>query len=275
VEKRAGTRFDLVYRFHDLNDSFPNADERALVAQGRILHITISPTIFGSNRVITWREISAGAFDRQLAAQARGIAALHVPVFVTFDHETDRTDRSPRGSPGDFRAAWRHVHDLYVRSGASNAVWVWVVTGYSPFFARAGQMWPGNNYVDWISWEAYNGSGCTNGSVRTNAYRSFESVALEFYRWIHRHGAGYGIDVRKPMMISEAGSVVYPGAQGRTADWYAAIPSVLARYRQIKAVTVWDRPGNGACDYRFGQSTDVLASVGRTGVELHYPRLLS
>lgn len=275
VERRAKTRFDMVYRFHDLNDSFPTPDERALVADGRILHITIAPTFFGSTRLVTWPEITAGAFDRQLAAQARGVAALHVPVFVTFDHESDRPDRAQRGSPADFVAAWRHVHDLYERAGAHNAVWAWVVTGYPPFFQTARQIWPGNRYVDWIGWEAYNGSGCANNAITTAAYQSFGTVALKFYRWIHTNGPRYGIDAAKPMMISEAGSVIYDGAQDRTAQFYSGIPTVLARYPQIKAVTLWDRPGNGACHYRFDNAPGVLSSVGRAGAQVHYSLLLT
>jgi hypothetical protein len=245
-------------------------DERALVADGRVLHLTIAPTIFAPHELVTWREITAGTFDRRLTAQARGVAALGVPVFVTFDHESDRPDRAARGTPADFVAAWRHVHDLYVRARADNAVWVWVVTGYPPFFATAGRIWPGNRYVDWISWEAYNVSGCSNGTVTAAQYKSFAGVALPFYRWVHTVGARYGIDAGKPMMISEAGSVIYRDSAKRTAQWYAGIPSVLARYRQIKAVTLWDRPGNGACGYRFDDAPDVLASIGRAGAQMHY-----
>jgi hypothetical protein len=273
VEDRAKARFDLVYRFHDLDDQFPTADERALVVDGRILHFTIAPKIFGSPLLIRWRTIVAGTFDRQLSAQASAIAALDVPVFVTFDHESDRPDRSDRGSPADFVAAWRHVHDLYVRAGADNAVWVWVVTGYPPFFVTAGRIWPGDRYVDWIGWEAYNGSGCTSGKITPAAYTSFGTAALRFFHWVHATGARYGIDAGKPMMISEAGSVVYRASPDRAAQWYAGIPPVLAQYRQIKAVTLWDRPGNGVCDYRFDDAPQVLAAIGRAGVQVHYSQL--
>jgi hypothetical protein len=275
VEQLAQTHFDFVYRFHDLNDRFPTADEKALIAQGRILHVTISPSIFGSRRTVGWKQISGGAYDRQLSAQAKGVAALHVPVFMTFDHESDRPDRSVRGSAADFIAAWRHVHSLYARAGATNAVWVWVVTGYAPFFARAGALWPGNRYVDWIGWEAYNGSGCPSGSIRTSDYRSFGYEALKFYRWVHQRGPGYGIDSGKPMMISEAGSVVYAHRPQLTADWYAGIPHVLTRYPQIKAVTLWDRPGNGACAYKFDHVPSVLAAVGAAFVRARYSPFLS
>jgi hypothetical protein len=142
AERATGTTFNMVYRFHDLDDDFPTDDERALVADHRVLHVTIAPTFFGSSQIITWREIASGAFDASISTQARGVASLHVPVFVTFDHESDRPDRAVRGSPSDFIAAWRHVHDLYARAGADQAVWVWVVTGYPPFFETAARIWP-------------------------------------------------------------------------------------------------------------------------------------
>lgn len=275
VESATRTRFDMVYRFHDLNDRFPTADERTMVADGRVLHVTVTARIFGSARVITWREITDGLFDHDLGNQARGIAALGVPVFVTFDHEPDRTDRAVHGSPADFISAWRHVHDLYARNGARNAVWVWVVTGYPPFFEAAARTWPGNDYVDWIGWEAYNGSGCASGAITPLSYKSFATAALRFYRWVHAHGSRYGIDADKPMMISEAASVVYPTMPARTAQWYAGIPSTLARYRQIRAVTLWDRPGNGGCRYRFDDVPGVPAAIGSAGALVHYPLLFT
>jgi hypothetical protein len=68
------------------------------------------------------------------------------------------------------------------------------------------------------------------------------------------------------MMISEAGSVVYPNDPGRTAAWYAEIPSVLEKYPQIKAVGLWDHAGStGTCDYRFSGAPSVRAAVARAG----------
>ena len=90
-------------------------------------------------------------------------------------------------------------------------MWVWVVTGYAPNFTLAGQMWPGNGYVDWISWEAYNNAGCTAGAIDPTASRTFSASMTPFLTWLQQNGPAAGIDLTKPMMISEAGSVIFSG----------------------------------------------------------------
>ena len=266
VQTALGRPFDLVYRFHDLNDPVPTPEERALVRSGHFLHVTIDSRIYGQpDHGIPWADITGGRYDRALRAQARGIASLRVPVFLTFDHEPDQPGRSTLGSPAQFRAAWRHVHDLFRAAGATNAVWVWVVTGYRANFTAAGQLWPGNDYVDWISWEAYNGSGCLGAGVDATRYRSFAQSAIPFYDWVTQHGPALGIDITKPMMISEAGSVEYPGDAQLTARWYSEIPHVLANHPQIKAIALWDRPGTKGCPYQFDNSAPVRQAVAVAG----------
>jgi hypothetical protein len=250
VERTLDTRFDMVYRFHDLDDRVPTQDERVVVRSGRILHLTIDSRIYQPPaRTVPWSDIAAGRYDRALRRDARGIAALGKPVFVTFGHEPDNPTTSV-GPPREFVAAWRHVRTLFEAAGARNAVWVWVVTGYPAHFSMIPALWPGNDYVDWISWEAYNSSGCGRGADR-RLFKTFGQSALPFLRWLLSTGARLGIDVGKPMMISEAGSTVYPGDSALTASWYREIPLVLHLHRQIKAVGLWDRPGLNGCDFRF------------------------
>jgi hypothetical protein len=273
VERSLGMRFDVVYRFHDLDDEVPTAEESGLVASGRILHIAIDSRIFQPPaRTVPWRKVAAGAYDRQLTANARRIAMLGRRVFVTFGHEPDKPTDLP-ASPAGFVAAWRHVHDLFVRAGARNVVWVWVVTGYPPFFRVAGALWPGNRYVDWISWEAYNRSGCTRAIDRSQ-FRTFAQAALPFLHWLKDTGVRFGIDIKKPMMISEAATVVYPGDPELTASWYRDIPLVLDRNPEIKAVALWDRPGLGACQFQFdgtAQVMDAVRDAGTSGVVVGRP----
>ncbi len=266
VERTLGLRFDLVYRFHDIDDRLPTADERALVADDRVLHISIDARRYQDpGHRVAWSAVASGAYDAALSKQARGVASLRAPVFLTFDHEPDQPQRRLLGSPSDFVAAWRHVHDLFVRAGATNAVWVWVVTGYGPTRAIAARMWPGNSYVDWISWEAYNASGCREGHTDPAQFQSFDETALPFYWWIRKHGPPLGIDVSKPMMISEAGSVVYSGDPGLTAKWYQQIPGVLAQHPQIRAIALWDRHGIAGCGYDFDHSALINQAVSTAG----------
>jgi hypothetical protein len=186
---------------------------------------------------------------------------------MTFDQEANQHDKlGPRGTAAEFIAAWRHIHEIYVQHGATNAVWVWVMTGAPENLDRAGQLWPGNDVVDWISWNVYNQSGCGSGSISPSLYASFADAAKPFYDWVHERGPALGIDPSKPMMISETGSVLYAGNPRRTADWYAGIPSALRAYPQIKAVSLWDSKTSDACDYIFQRDPRILSSVAAAGL---------
>jgi hypothetical protein len=266
--------FAVIYDYHDMTDIVPTQMERALVAKGRILHLAIAAREYGDDsKQVTYTSVAAGDYDATLTQQAKGIASLGVPVFVTFEQEGNQKRKlGTRGSAADWVAAWRHVHDVYVKAGATNAVWVWVMTGDVDNLTRAGQIWPGNSYVDWISWNVYNQSGCHSGKVSPALYASFQSKLTPFYNWVHTDGPKLGMDPTKPMMISESGSVAYPGDLAKSAGWYSSIPSVLASYPQIKAFALWDSKTSNACDYRFQNDPTMLGgatSAGQAGLVNH------
>jgi hypothetical protein len=273
VESTLATHFPMVHRFHDLGDPVPSADERALLADGRILQISIDARFYGRpDDTITWADIASGRYDAQLRAQARGIASLNKPVFLTFDHEPDLPRRAGLGTPSQFVAAWRHTHDLFVGAGATNAVWVWVVTGSSTTQDFAARTWPGNAYVDWISWESYNASGCREDEIDPGKFHSFGETTLSFLHYLRSVHERLGIDLDKPMMISEAGSIMYPGDPGLTAKWYAQMGEVLADHPHIKAIGLWDRTGTMSCDYRFDASPTVAHAFRASAERIAFAR---
>lgn len=266
-EAAVDRRFDFMYRFHDLNDPIPDTEDQEVLASGTILHIAIDARDYGQRGQlgVPWREIAGGSYDGELLAQARGIAAIGEPVFVTFDHEPDQPRRSLQGSAADYIAAWRHVHQLYEIAGADNAVWVWVATGWMPSAAEALKMWPGNDVVDWISWEAYDFAGCRTGPADATKSKSFEEVALPFYRYLLEHGTAASIDVNKPMMISEAGSAIAANSS-TSSSWYSKIPTVLAAYPRIKAIGLWNHgDGLATCDFVFSTIPSRAADVREAG----------
>lgn len=269
VERTQRRPFDMVYRFTDLAATIPTPEEKALVANGTLLHLAIDARFYNApQKVVRWSDITSGAYDATLRQDARGIAALKVPVFVTFDHEPDLSQHAASGTPADYVAAWRHVHDLFAAAGARNAIWVWVVSGYPSFFGIDGQFWPGNRYATWISWEAYNAAGCRTGPAEPGRFETFAQSVLPFYTWLILHGPNYGIDIGKPMMISEAASAVFPNDPQLTKSWYDQIPGVLAAHPHIRAITLWDRPGSSGCPYQFDAIPQVTDAISRVGIKL-------
>ncbi|MFV2196592.1 glycoside hydrolase family 26 protein [Nocardiopsis sp. LOL_012] len=253
LEELVDREMDLVYTWRGVDQGhIPGKREKRLVAQGRIVHTNIEARRFNErgHPAVDYEDIIDGEYDASLRSQARGIAELEVPYFVTFDHEADAGRRyKVRGTPEEFVAAWRHVVDLYREEGADNAVWVWNVTGWPGNLDRLPGLWPGNGYVDWISWEGYNMTGCESHPDWTHVV-SFEEAIAPAYEWIQSEGPEHGIDPDKPVMIGEMGTTDIGPAQ--TLLWYADIPGVLKRYERIRAVKLWDNRTTHECDFRIG-----------------------
>ena len=259
TEQQLGRPMDIVYQFKGLTDALPSADQRTLVASGHLLHINIEA------RSQTYAQIAAGTFDASFRSQAAGLQALGVPVYLTFDHEADAKSRyNVRGTPAQFVAAWQHIVNVYRSAGASDVVWVWNVTGWQGNLGNLPGLYPGNAYVDWISWDPYNHSGCTSGPVNVSSWKSFEQEMSPMYNWLQTEGPKYGIDPNKPYMLNEFATASHPTNPSVTADWYRAVPGVLARYTKLKAVQFFDTVG--MCDYRLTNNATVMLGFAQAGI---------
>ena len=255
LEKAVDRRMDIVYTWRGIDQAdVPGSRERKMISEGRFVHTNIEARRFtrSGHPAIAYRSILQGEFDESLRAQARSIAELEVPYFLTFDHEADANKRyDKRGTPEEFVRSWRHIVDLYREEGADNVIWVWNVTGWKDNLDRLPGLWPGNDYVDWLSWEAYNMTGCDTQPHWTEVY-SFEDALRPAYEWIQEEGAEHGIDPDKPVMIGEMGTT-HIGAQ-ETTEWYTDIPDVLRRYERVRAVKLWDNKVSPGCDFRIEAS---------------------
>lgn len=258
ADRSAHRPYDFVYRFHRIDETLPTPDEEAVVASGRLLHISLD-----TRGTMSWAEVADGKADEALAAQARALSTLGARVWVTFEHEMDAPAKVGWGSGADFVRAWKHVRSVYTAHGADNAVWVWVSIGTKESLGRTAEMWPGNDEVDWISWDVYNAAGCRTGQLDGSRWVSFEQSFNVFQDWLDANAKRLDIDVRKPVMISELGSSDDPADPSRRPSWYAGITAVLDAHPQVRAIGFWDRTGNGTCDYRYSESTDVAEAVSQ------------
>lgn len=269
LEEEVGRSFDLVYHWHGIDQiKIPDTQEVRESRAGHYLHLNIESRRFNESGhpVVAYSDVAGGEYDSALRAQAVGLRKLGEPVFVTFEHEVDADDKAGvRGSPAEFVAAWQHVHDVYRDNGAANVIWVWVVTGWKGNFHKVGALYPGDAYVDWISWEGYNSAGCRSGSVDWSKRNSFEEAIRPFYRWLRTTGAEQGIDASKPYMISEAGSVIDPEEPRLTARWWQGVVPTLKQYPQIHAIQLWNGKTSAACDYRVTNERVVLDAFAKAG----------
>jgi hypothetical protein len=264
LERLVERQFDIVYEFHGIDKPLPARGEARMVREGRILYVNVEAKEFAKRAkpIVSWARITAGEFDDALRQQAIGLASLKAPVLVTFDHEADSPRKvGVRGTAAEFVAAWRHIHDVYVAAGATNVVWVWVVTGYEENWPSVPGLYPGNEYVDWLGWDVYNRAGCKGSQVKAEQWQSFQEMVQPFYTWLEDNGPWIGIDISKPFMLSEFGTVAHPSDAAETANWYTDIPTALSQFPRLRALQLWNGRTTDFCDYRIEHQPDAITAL--------------
>jgi hypothetical protein len=202
----AGTSPDLNEVFADLGRPFPTALADKALSQGA--YTLVSWMSEGQSPA----RIASGADDAQLRAFAAGAAAFGWPVLLDFDHEFNG-NWYPWGTqaatPGQFVAAWRHIHAVFAAAGASNVLWVWSPNVVNPVpDVSLAAYWPGSQYVDVIGIVGY-----FTGQLQEDSYADL------FGRTEHVVDAF----ADKPFLITEAGAAQGPDKPGWITDLIAGV----------------------------------------------------
>jgi hypothetical protein len=195
-----------------------------------------------------------GNFDTYLQQFAQQAQAWGHPFFLRFDWEMNGNwfpwNEGVNGNQsGQFAAAWRHVHDIFVAAGATNVTWVWcpVVTEEGVTTPLAG-LYPGDAYVDWTCMDGYNWGTALHGP---NGWLSFDQVFGATYAELTK-----SVAPSKPVMIGEVASSENGGSK---AAWittmFAELPTV---YPSIRALLWFD--DNESMDAAVETSASSLAA---------------
>jgi mannan endo-1,4-beta-mannosidase len=116
------------------------------------------------------------------------------------------------------------VHDIFAAAGATNVRWVWAINSFAGRAhpgRRVERYYPGAAYVDWVSVTGFNwGPGIPERSVR----QVFDNTLRALGR------------LRKPIMISEVGSVA---TRGNPGGWIGRTLKVLPRRHPRVRAIVW------------------------------------
>ncbi|WP_406861290.1 glycosyl hydrolase [Streptomyces sp. HUAS MG47] len=251
-EKKLGRRLDLVYTYHDmsgkpLDGELLTPDEREL-GRDRLLMLAWESTVWKephhanwTETQLGWKNIASGKYDETLVdPQARRLKAYGKRVFFSFDQETDFRIKEGAGTPEEYVAAYRHIHDRFRELGVTNVVWVWTVSGYLGHADAMKRLYPGDAYVDWIGMDQYNYYLCH----KSPNWLDFEQSQRPSYEWLRRE-----ISSRKPLMAAEFATAPDPARPERHRDWYAKIPQAAPELPSLRALVHWNRPVPGpGCD---------------------------
>jgi len=206
-------------------------------------------------------DIIAGDYDALIAERAADAKRLAKPFFLDWGAEMNG-DWSPWGgaqngqSADKYVQAYRHIHDLFVKGGATNVVWLWcpnVTDEPAQSWNAALNYYPGDTYVDWTCVDGYNW-GSTNGG----AWQSFEQVFERIYPKL----AGKN----KPIMIGEMASTELGGDKAQWID--GVIPSLKAKFPSIRGVVWFDI--DKETDWRISSSSGAEQAFVRMANDAYF-----
>ncbi|HTC79937.1 MAG TPA: glycosyl hydrolase, partial [Acidimicrobiia bacterium] len=226
LESRLGRRLHIDHHYYSWNDVFPSWREQWDIDNDRIPMISWN----GENA----DAIGRGDWDGLISARAQAVAMLNTPVFIRWFWEMDGNKKAAFvSSPASYQKAWRHIHDIFVAAGATNAVWVWCPNASAFDDGDAMPYYPGGAYVDWVCADGYNFAPNRPG----DKWESFGDIFSGFYAAATRLG--------KPLMVGEFG--VLERNAGEKAAWFHQAHDWIAAHPAIAAVVYFnaDSTNNG------------------------------
>ena len=230
-ESHAGKKVSLYsdYRSFYYDPNFPTAAADAVRSRGETPMITWEPwdprSGSASQPAYSLAAIASGAQDALISRWASQVKGWGQPLWLRFAHEMNGdwypwAEKVNGNRPGDYVAAWRHVHDIFQRAGVTNVTWVWSPNVLMPNTPSLASLYPGDAYVDWLGVDGYNWGG--------SSWQSFDSVFGSTLAELHRLSS-------KPIVIGETAS---SEAGGSKAQWIQQLFAGMARDSSIKAF-VW------------------------------------
>lgn len=239
-EARANKKVAIVNYFWSWTQRLDPALLNNVDQHGSVSMLTWAPTVPNATdadkRSHTFATIAAGDSDAYIQSWARQLAAFNKPVLIRFAHEmnlpaTPWGKDLPGNGPTDYVSAWRHIHDIFVREGATNVQWVWCPnvfwnpeTDFTPFF-------PGDQYVDWVALDGYNWGG--------GNWMTFDQLFRPSYDRITALST-------RPVMLAEISSAEAGDGGAMKAAWITDLLNAeLPTMPRIKALMWFNEDWNG------------------------------
>jgi hypothetical protein len=175
-----------------------------------------------------------GSLDPYLRSFAEGAKRWGHPFFLRFDWEMNGfwfpwSEGVNGNKPGEFVAAWRHVHDLFRSVGATNVTWVWCPNvDFTRKLLTLKSQYPGDEYVDWTCLDGFNWGKRPDSA----GWQTFNQVFSETYKRVLK------LAPAKPMVIGEIASNEIGGSKPR---WIRNLLHILpSRYRKVRGLIWFD-----------------------------------
>jgi hypothetical protein len=242
-----GRKIALDRVYHQWSDDFPDADDYWSRDQGHTLILSWGPANADGTGV-TWADISAGTEDAIIDARAADIKAFAAPMIFVFHHEPNGVHQA--GTPEEFIAAYRHIHDRFVADGVTNVLYGFVMFDTAFDTGTVDDYYPGDDVVDVVGVDAYNWYQCLG---RNEPWDSLQTIIQSFH--------DFGVAHNKPMVIAEWGSDEDPADPNHKAQWITDAAATLKQWPDIKGIAYFHAgPPAPTCDWWVDSTPQSLAA---------------
>ena len=203
-----------------------------------------------------YKTIASGACDEFLQNVASNLRSYNKPVMLRFAWEMNLPDMywsvdKLKSNPEEFVGAWRHFHTVLKEENADNVVWVLSFNTSSANTIPYAQLYPGDEYVDWVAIDGYNwGVGPPWGG-----WTNFNGVFVKSYKELTAI-------TKKPVMLSEVNSAE---RGGNKAEWLTDMLEIQIpqNYPQIEAIIFFNenKTEGEKVDWRIDKSPEYSDAV--------------
>lgn len=242
IEEKINKKFLIIAKYQAWGDTNSSFDEKLvsdLYTKGYIPMINWEPwsTNYPGKAFdqpsYQLKNIYNGNFDSYIQQYAIDVKKWNNPVIIRFAHEMNG-NWYPWGAgvngntPEDYKQAWIHIINIFKQNEVKNVTWVWspnetFVDSTAPYSLDFDGLYPGDSYVDWVGFSAYNW-GTVN---EIQKWRSFSQIVEPTYNILTRYN--------KPIMISEINSSTIGGDK---TSWMRDMNFEILKYPKIRAV-IW------------------------------------
>ena len=195
----------------------------------------------------SWAAINSGKHDAYITHVAQAVTAYHYPFLMRLFPEVDGPwypwgyNAQGQGNtiPADVVAAWKHIVTIFRQQKATTVQFVWCLAAgvltpsrISQYGDILKQLYPGDDYVDWVALDGYSNLPYTPG-------RSLQNVFQHTYHFVKSY-------THRPMILYEVGASENPNEPMAKANWITqgfltTIPTVFS---EVKIVNWFNGPSD-------------------------------
>ncbi|MDO8736605.1 MAG: Ig-like domain-containing protein [Thermoleophilia bacterium] len=259
-ESSVGHKADMFLWYQSISEDLDTATLGPIAQGGRAIQLAWEPWNFGAPDLVNQpayqlRDITAGNWDADIHRWARQIKAFGYPVVFRPMCEMNGDWTSWGGTvngnvPADYIPAWRHIHDIFVAEGATNAAFLWspnVEGDLEKATSTFSRYYPGDAYVDYVGMDGYNWGRMYTTPEWTSSWQSFTEVFRYSYD-------AFTARTGKPVLVSETATTELGGDKAAwITDAFAQLP---VRFPRIVGLTWFNY--NKETDWRVSSSAASL-----------------